>query len=334
MARCSRCGFINRDDAKACVKCGQPIITGLIDTIGIGRKIRIAGPAISVGPTTYGDGISYVTSGDFIQQIKTINVKALTGTQIETFTSQLNLLMNQMGIGTTLDKEAKIELAEGDKRVVELIGAKVKEIEEHTGKLVENPETYLRLGNVEYSYGNLKNALEFYDKAIRLKSDYGEAWLNKGSVLDDLERYNEAIEAYNKALSILPKNEMGWYNKGVIYLHLKSYQDAINSFDEATNINSKYEKAWNNKGIAYHYIEKYDDAIKCYDKVLEIKPNDEVYVNKGVALKKLGRFAEAIRSYDSAMKLNPDRKEALYNKANLLHEMKKYDDALTCYEQL
>ena len=314
MPRCSKCGFMNPDDAKSCSKCGQKITGGgLLDDVGgLRRRAPVKGPAsISVGPTTYGDTLSFVSEGDVVQQIKSINVRGLSEAQLEAMANQLNLLMNRMGVSLDVDKDAKFQLAKGDRAVVDLISQKVKEVEESTGKLVGNPETYLRLGNVAYSYGDLAKAIENYDKALKLKPDFESALYNKGNALDDSQKFIEAIDCYSKVLSLNPKNEKAWYNKGVALLHLEKHIEAIQSFDRATELKPDYEKAWNNKGVAYHYLGQYPEAVKCYDKVLELNPNDvDVCINKGVALKKLGRIMEAIQAYDRAISINPTRIEA------------------------
>ncbi len=144
MPRCSKCGFMNPESAKSCSKCGQKIVGGglLDDTTGLRRRPAArAATSISVGPTTYGDALSFVSEGDVVQQIKSINVRSLTEAQLEAMANQLNLLMNRMGVSLDMEKDAKLQLAKGDKAVVELISQKVKEVEEATGRHTSDSAT-------------------------------------------------------------------------------------------------------------------------------------------------------------------------------------------------
>jgi predicted O-linked N-acetylglucosamine transferase (SPINDLY family) len=53
--------------------------------------------------------------------------------------------------------------------------------------------------------------------------------------------------------------------------------------------------------------------------------------NKGVSLHELKRYDEAIACYDKALSLQPDYHEALTNKGATLKELERYDEAIACY---
>ena len=52
--------------------------------------------------------------------------------------------------------------------------------------------------------GKLKEAIESYDKAIKLKSDYLEAYNNRGNTLRNLGRLDESIMSFEQALVLRP----------------------------------------------------------------------------------------------------------------------------------
>ena len=57
---------------------------------------------------------------------------------------------------------------------------------------------------------------------------------NKGLALDNLGKYEEAIEWYDKTLKIDPNNVFALYNKGFALNNLGKYQEAIEWYDKAT----------------------------------------------------------------------------------------------------
>jgi predicted O-linked N-acetylglucosamine transferase (SPINDLY family) len=57
------------------------------------------------------------------------------------------------------------------------------------------------------------------------------------------------------------------------------------------------------------------------------------YSNKANVLHELKRYDEAIDHYDKALSLKPDYVVAYSNKANVLHELKRYDEAIDHYDK-
>lgn len=159
--------------------------------------------------------------------------------------------------------------------------------------------------------GKYEEAIECFDKGLRIKSGIDMVWYNKGIALDALERYEEAIECYDKAININPRFFEAWYNKGNSLITLRKYKEALKCFDKALKINSRNESIWNNKGSSLNDLGKYNEAIKCFDKAIDINPRHEkARYNKGNALDALGRYEEAIECYDKALEINPRYEQA------------------------
>ncbi len=68
-------------------------------------------------------------------------------------------------------------------------------------------------GNILSSTGRYAEAIEYYDRAIDIYSDY-TAWYKKGNVLFSMRRHEEAIECYDKVIEMNPNYANAWYSKG------------------------------------------------------------------------------------------------------------------------
>ncbi|PZV25010.1 MAG: hypothetical protein DCF12_16555 [Snowella sp.] len=179
-----------------------------------------------------------------------------------------------------------------------------------------------------------KNALSYFDNAIKLDLFYHQAWNNRGIALDDLGRNEEAIASFDEALKIKPDDHDVWYNRGIALRQLGRIEEAIASYDNALKFKPDYHEAWNNRGSALDDLGRFEEAIASYDHALKIKPDDhQAWNNRGNALDDLGRNEEAIASYDHALKIKPDKHEAWNNRGAALANLGRLEEAIASYDQ-
>ena len=88
----------------------------------------------------------------------------------------------------------------------------------------------------------LKNYLSKHSNDVKVL-------VNCGHALYGLNRNEEAIEMYDRALRIHPTNEAAINNKGQALNKLKKYPEAMKCFDIALTINKNCDHALNNKGL-------------------------------------------------------------------------------------
>ena len=60
-----------------------------------------------------------------------------------------------------------------------------------------------------------ETVIDAYDKAIRLKPDYTEAYNNRGVAKNDLGRHEEAIADYDEAIRLKPDSAEAYNNRGI-----------------------------------------------------------------------------------------------------------------------
>ena len=140
----------------------------------------------------------------------------------------------------------------------------------------KEPETGYIQGKLDAVDEKWEDALEHFDRAIKLNLQFFKAWHYKGLALDELGRYEEALAYYDKALEINPSCEWTWNNKGVLFGNLGRYEEALACYDKALEINPRLEDVWNNKGVVFGNLGRYEEALACYDKALEINPKCEL----------------------------------------------------------
>jgi tetratricopeptide (TPR) repeat protein len=156
-----------------------------------------------------------------------------------------------------------------------------------------------------------EEAINSYNKALKIKSDYHEAWNNRGFALNELGRYEEAVTSYDKALEFKPHCYEAWDNRGAALGYLGRYEEAISSYDKALEFKPDCYKAWDKRGIALGYLGRYEEAISSYDKALQIQPNvsnaSNVFYNKACTYALQSNLEEVLENLGKAIALNPDK---------------------------
>jgi tetratricopeptide (TPR) repeat protein len=75
-------------------------------------------------------------------------------------------------------------------------------------------------------------------------------------------------------------------------------------------------------------------ALECFDKFLAAQPERaDAVVKRGEALEKLGRDDDALAGYNRAIAMDNSLVIAHLHKGGLLNRLRRYDEALNCYEQ-
>jgi len=183
--------------------------------------------------------------------------------------------------------------------------------------------------------GRTKEALGYFDEALKILPTFDAAWLNKGVALANLGREAEALICYNKAIMINPNSPDAWYNCGLAYQNNGSIENALNSYERATALNPMFESAWLNKGVILRRLRRPEEAIECYERVLMINNKSAVaWYNKGFALSQVGRLQEELACYDKALALNPQYTEAWLNRGVALRKANRPIEALACYTKV
>ena len=151
---------------------------------------------------------------------------------------------------------------------------------------------------------NPKAGMSAYDRAIRLKPDYAEAYNNRGSAKQALGQHDAALADCDEALRLKPDYAEAYYNRGNAKYALRRYEAAITDYDEAIRLKPDYAVAYNNRGNAKYALRRYDAALIDYDEALRLKSDYAVaYNNRGAAKAALGLKDDARKDFERALAL-------------------------------
>ena len=168
-------------------------------------------------------------------------------------------------------------------------------------------EAYYNRGVSKGELGRHKEAIADYDEAIRWNPDHAAAYTNRGNAKSDLGQHKEAIADYDEAIQREPDEAEGYYNRGNAKKNLGQHKEAIADYDEAIRRNSDLAAAYINRGVAKSNLGRHAEAIADYDEVIQRNRRDAgAYYNRFMANAQLDRMDAAQRDLLAALAIDRD----------------------------
>ena len=133
---------------------------------------------------------------------------------------------------------------------------------------LNKPEDFFNYGNSLRNGGNLNEASINFQRAIKLNSNYYEAYNNLGVVLVNLGKLADAIYNFEKAISIFPNYSKAYFNlsNSITFkennLQIKKMEEIFSKNE--TKVDSKIDLAFS-LGKAYEDLKLYEKAFEYWE---------------------------------------------------------------------
>ncbi|KAI3902289.1 hypothetical protein MKW92_014642 [Papaver armeniacum] len=163
------------------------------------------------------------------------------------------------------------------------------------------PQSWCAMGNCYSLQKDHETALKNFQRAVNLNSTFAYAHTLCGHEYVALEDYENGIKSYQSALRIDTRHYNSWYGLGMIYLRQEKFEFAEHHFRKAYQINPR------------------SSVIMCY---------------LGTSLHALKRSEEALEMIGKAIVADKKNPLPMYQKANILVSLERYDEALADLEEL
>lgn len=130
-----------------------------------------------------------------------------------------------------------------------------------------NPDTLVRLGEMNLQQGQLGEALSQADAALESQRRHAGAWALRGKVLHQQQHLEEAMSCYHRALSDQPNLSDVQIALAELYRELGRPQRALATLDAMTDGQSREQispQAWMLKGLALADLGEQSAAKNCF----------------------------------------------------------------------
>lgn len=171
----------------------------------------------------------------------------------------------------------------------------------------DSAEAHNNLGSALLRTGSIQQAVEHFRLAIKYKPDLPQAYFNLAVALKNQGRLEEAVSCYKQALKIKPGYIDARLNLAATFNELKKFDEAVESCDKVLELEPANVIAHGYLSLALAAAGKIDEAIEEVRFVLNARPDDvEMHRNLGILLERKGKTAEAIKSYRAALQIDPN----------------------------
>lgn len=192
-------------------------------------------------------------------------------------------------------------------------------------------------GDTLFDENKLDEALQAYDAAFRLYSEWADSWKRRGNALADQGKYFEAVAAYLEAKSVYEKIDEGkllYSKRNILIKQGKDDEAALTLYDEEARLYSEWADVCEKGGDAnlnlgrYHLAElDYNESSKYYDNLAFLLREN------GYILTKQGKYDEALQAYDKADWTNLEVADSLKKEGDVLRYRGNDDEASKIYDK-
>ena len=229
-----------------------------------------------------------------------------------------------------LSRELLVKLEEGRK------AAEVQEAELDC----REAEVFREMALCQAALGELKNALELIDNAIRFDpSACLYVWI-KGDLLYQNGSFTQALKAYEEVKEQIPDNANLWTDMSACHRKNGQEEKERECLEEAARLDPKHPSACGRLAAIYREKygnwerrEDYDKALVYAERQLKQTPTAYYYIERGQIYLEDCEWEKAQEDFREAARLEPDNAYAWYNWACVLHYDGQYEEAVKMYEK-
>ncbi len=143
-----------------------------------------------------------------------------------------------------------------------------------------------------------------------------EAFFGYGLLAFKQENYDEAVEAFNKAIRLNNRNAMAYYYRGSALMHLIDYPNALADLSQAIKMNPSLSSAYYNRAALYNARGDLKLALDDLNKSIELHPQKSLAFKLRASIRyKIDDIRGAITDYQEYLRLNTDRNSAEWQEA-------------------
>jgi len=198
----------------------------------------------------------------------------------------------------------------------------------------KDPLPYTRFGELRVAQQQFSEAEKYFEEALRLDPNYGEALRGLAGIGLALKQPDKALARVNAQIAKAPNSSDDYFLLGQLLADRKDFQGAEAALEKTVQLNKNNVRAFlllSQVEVARGSVEK---AIASCDESIRQNPNDpRTFLLLGTLQEKSGDWQKAGESYKQALRIDPDYGVAANNLAYCMLEHGGNPDVALSYAQ-
>src|ERR1035437_238292 len=193
----------------------------------------------------------------------------------------------------------------------------------------QSPGGYYYTGTLLVRAGSFTEAIEYFSRAIALRSDYAEAQNGLGEILANQQKTTEAIDWFKRAIRANPNYVETYLNLGFLQQNQGDIAAAMASYQKAASLEPEGPADYFNRANVAAARYQWDEVIACLRGVVKAKPEFwQARYQLGIQLAAKEETEEAEKQFSEIIRYRPDFIQAHLNLGTALATQGKLDRAL------
>ncbi|MCU0666504.1 MAG: tetratricopeptide repeat protein [Candidatus Omnitrophica bacterium] len=198
-----------------------------------------------------------------------------------------------------------------------------------------SPRALNNYGVICLRQGNVKRAIEEFQKSLRINSSYADARNNLALVYSRQGFHSQAVSLLEASAKLAVSNQPQVYlSLGQIQLKVGQAQKAVASLKQAIKLDPGLFNAWAVLGKAYEASGDFINAQAAYKRSIDINPlQDSVYLDLANFYSTNKKPDQAIAVLRQALKQNPKFAEGYNQLGAIYFDLNNKEEAVNCFKK-
>ncbi|MGD0262075.1 MAG: tetratricopeptide repeat protein [Verrucomicrobiota bacterium] len=174
------------------------------------------------------------------------------------------------------------------------------------------PGPYCRTGSLLVRQGRMREAEEYFARAVAIRSDYAPAHNELGLIFAGQQKPTKAIACFTRALATDPNNADIWINLGFLEQCQGKTEKAMAHYEQAARLQPRGPADYFNHAVTLAASHRSAEAIECFRIVVQQEPAFwQARFLLGAELAAGGRNDEAQAQFSEVLRYRPDYAQML-----------------------
>ena len=192
---------------------------------------------------------------------------------------------------------------------------------------------YIRLAQ-KAKNSHPQKALNYYTEALKFKSDDPGLYIDYANLLRNTNRTEEALELYNRLIKLDSRMQDVHYLMGMCYLDLHIPEKAQAEFERELSINPANYDALCELANLMFLSQQYNNALEYFNRAIGIDPiRPRGYLGRGMTYRKMKRYSFAKIDFNEILRSYPRHAIANFELGQIYLEEQEFQKAANLFDR-